>query len=735
MDRRLGVNGSAAIKLPCLVATTANITLNGLQAIDGVTVPTGGRVLVKNQTSAIANGIYNANTGDWTRAVDFDGPRDAVEGSLVFVTGGTLYANSLWRVTTADVQIGTAGVTFSLMGGGSFAGATFGVANLAALKALSDRPAQVSMSGGTSLNDGGGGQFYWVAGSTATPDDVLVVQPTSGAAGRYFRLTDNRIEAAWFTTVGGTAQDAADAAYGLGFVVPEGETVDILVPSQVASVRAVFPLISKWRFAEEAKLRIRVASGTYTETNMWWIDHPQGKNITLEAESSYTSLTLDASSGSPYALSPTLVPLDLSVSGPSDPLDAPIGGWAFTLPIVDTSAVDVGRYVEIRACTGDDGSAGSDGDFYCLEGLWRVRSKTASSITILVTDQRAAWNTANLFTAQIRIPPVEVQFGSLVKDKGSEFYGLAIAPGCALANFKNIVLIGDGRTGSSNGVGVLDNASLSCNFEFPATTTGVVGVANWKRHGMWCFRNTQVTAVYFTSCSNGSNGINSILEASVDVVEARASGNISRGLSSVDGANVNGSQARCCGNVQNYFVVNAAVATFAESLSWGATSVGFFCTQGGHLYAAGAISGECITNFAATASGRIYVDSSTESINPGVGGDYSPPLNTIGPAGALIYNATPGSSIKFVGLEEVRAAQIIDFPSVNANTRSAGIDIATIGTTNAWFVEAAVQSGPLTLGCTLQAVAGTDKVTVYLDNNTGSPVDEPPFTIRVIARK
>ena len=67
-DRLSGLVGSAGIKLACRVATTANITLEGLQTIDGVSVAADDRVLVKNQTSSVNNGIYLADTGEWSRA-------------------------------------------------------------------------------------------------------------------------------------------------------------------------------------------------------------------------------------------------------------------------------------------------------------------------------------------------------------------------------------------------------------------------------------------------------------------------------------------------------------------------------------------------------------------------------------------------------------------------------------------------------------------------------------------
>lgn len=72
-----------------LVATTANITLSGLQTVDGVSLVAGNRVLVKNQTAAAENGIYVVvDPGAWTRAKDFDYDLE-IAGSIVNVQAGT----------------------------------------------------------------------------------------------------------------------------------------------------------------------------------------------------------------------------------------------------------------------------------------------------------------------------------------------------------------------------------------------------------------------------------------------------------------------------------------------------------------------------------------------------------------------------------------------------------------------------------------------------------------------
>ena len=65
-----GENATTSQKVPCRVATTANITLAGLQTLDTVTVVADDRVLVKDQTDASENGIYLASADAWQRTAD-----------------------------------------------------------------------------------------------------------------------------------------------------------------------------------------------------------------------------------------------------------------------------------------------------------------------------------------------------------------------------------------------------------------------------------------------------------------------------------------------------------------------------------------------------------------------------------------------------------------------------------------------------------------------------------------
>lgn len=116
-DRRYGVAEGLAVKAPVRVATTAPISLVGLQTIDGVALAEGDRVLAKDQTTEAENGIYLASTGNWTRSVDFDGPRDIVCGTRVVSVAGTVGAYAEWILTSADpITIGTSSLTFQLSG-------------------------------------------------------------------------------------------------------------------------------------------------------------------------------------------------------------------------------------------------------------------------------------------------------------------------------------------------------------------------------------------------------------------------------------------------------------------------------------------------------------------------------------------------------------------------------------------------------------------------------------------
>ena len=107
-------------------ATTGNITLSGLQTIDGVSVVAQDRVLVKNQSTASQNGIYRVQTTGWARTDDADNWTEIVSAA-VFVEEGTVNADTCWNCTSnAGGTIGSTAMNWVQFAGPS--GLTAGTA-------------------------------------------------------------------------------------------------------------------------------------------------------------------------------------------------------------------------------------------------------------------------------------------------------------------------------------------------------------------------------------------------------------------------------------------------------------------------------------------------------------------------------------------------------------------------------------------------------------------------------
>ena len=100
------------------VATTGNITLSGTQTIDGVSVAADERVLVKDQTDASENGIYDCKSGSWARSSDFDSNTEVTSGAFTFVEQGTVNADAGFVLTTdGSITVGTTDLAFTQFSG------------------------------------------------------------------------------------------------------------------------------------------------------------------------------------------------------------------------------------------------------------------------------------------------------------------------------------------------------------------------------------------------------------------------------------------------------------------------------------------------------------------------------------------------------------------------------------------------------------------------------------------
>lgn len=112
----------APMKEAVRAATTANITistaLNNGDSLDGLTLATGDRVLVKNQSTGSQNGIYVVGA---TPVRDYDvSTDDPAFGFLVYVREGTANGGKVFKNTnTSSPTIGSTSLTFAEVASGS----------------------------------------------------------------------------------------------------------------------------------------------------------------------------------------------------------------------------------------------------------------------------------------------------------------------------------------------------------------------------------------------------------------------------------------------------------------------------------------------------------------------------------------------------------------------------------------------------------------------------------------
>lgn len=104
-DRLFGLTTSVAVKPPVAISADYNVILFGQQTITSSTFTgyreiktiNGMRVLLIGQDNPVENGIWLAGPSAWVRAPDFNGARDAVNGTLVF----SIYGDC-WQVEATD---------------------------------------------------------------------------------------------------------------------------------------------------------------------------------------------------------------------------------------------------------------------------------------------------------------------------------------------------------------------------------------------------------------------------------------------------------------------------------------------------------------------------------------------------------------------------------------------------------------------------------------------------------
>ena len=128
----LTVNGNTdkvRVRIATAVAGTLATSFANSQTVDGVTLATGDRILIKNQATTSENGIYTVNaSGAPTRATDADAA-SKVSTAFVAIDQGTTLSGTYWYTTFKSTDtVGTTGMNWVAFGtgGGAYTAPTLG---------------------------------------------------------------------------------------------------------------------------------------------------------------------------------------------------------------------------------------------------------------------------------------------------------------------------------------------------------------------------------------------------------------------------------------------------------------------------------------------------------------------------------------------------------------------------------------------------------------------------------
>lgn len=503
-------------------------------------------------------------------------------------------------------------------------------------------------------------------------------------------------------TGGLTAQAAADLLHGETYIVPAGQTVTVAVPSQQATIQLALAAIAKWQVQQGGVIQIVVAKAAspYVYNAAIVFDHPFGRQIQIKASAGGTAYTFSS-----------LVSIG----------NAGAGNHSVVLTLSSVTGLSVGRYLRLINPTGT-------GNFRKLAGFWKITDITGSDITLLNTDQRATFGATSLAGCSLLLPPVQIDFSGF--SVSGEFYGLEVRQDLGtqiLVGWDQIALVGDGATAASNGVGVLDGVRFSVG---DGRSTAGLCIANWKRNGLWVFRQAQITATGLVISSCGSNGVNCILDGQADITTSVSTGNVAQGFAAVDGGAVNVASSTAAGNTNGFYCNNAGARMVAVNAKAGDNiTASFYALNGGVIDAAGANSIGSGNAYFCGPGGRMYAHGATTDLSSP--NDFYPPKDTNGPQGRAIWTAASAPAIVTGVLTTVKT---VTFGTIGAHAQATD-DVTLTGVDTTYVPTVSCING-ITAGFDVRAdVTGANTVRLTATNLTAGSLSWGATNFRIIALK
>lgn len=177
---------------PVKAATTVNVTLSGLQVIDGVSLTTNDRVLVKDQTVPAENGVYLVSSSAWSRASDYNAANEINQSAVFVLSGGATNGKASFIQTATIANIGDT-ISFSAFSGPVVNTAGNGISLSPGGQVALKESAGLAFDGGGNLMVDvyvGGGLMLTTDNSTSSSAGSAQLAMTNvGTAGTYRSVT------------------------------------------------------------------------------------------------------------------------------------------------------------------------------------------------------------------------------------------------------------------------------------------------------------------------------------------------------------------------------------------------------------------------------------------------------------------------------------------------------------------------------------------------------------------
>lgn len=231
-----GLNFKASVRM----ATTANLDLVGLENIDGVSTNALDRVLVKNQSDATENGIYDVTISSWIRSADADTSAEVVPGMSVFVDEGTVNGSTGWTLSepSVDITLGADDLVFVQFSDTGNSTAGNGLVKVAQEFAVDGDEVTITATGGGGtevavlssgtanevLRSAGSGDATWGALAISS-DDAITGNLDTDHGGTNADLSAIAVDAIIKQNAGQTAFEALNPGSNNQFLVSDGTNI------------------------------------------------------------------------------------------------------------------------------------------------------------------------------------------------------------------------------------------------------------------------------------------------------------------------------------------------------------------------------------------------------------------------------------------------------------------------------------------------------------------------------